>query len=175
MRVTIEHREETSGALRNKRDYFVDCAIDFSDEERAIIKARGLHDHAIPTGLLAAPSYSMAPAMLRAIAPLTALVGFAIWMIWLNTESVRTLGVMMVIGAGAAWLYGLRYHRRKERELSTDNVSVRDIIDKRKFSIWAASPAQAKAADAELRDHLANLKALIMESAEVGGQETFEL
>jgi hypothetical protein len=43
MRVTIEHREETSGLLRNHKEYYVDCRVEFSEEERSVIKERNLY------------------------------------------------------------------------------------------------------------------------------------
>jgi hypothetical protein len=56
MRVTISHREETAGLGGQKRSYFVDCEVLFSEEEQAVIRNRGLGDNyistesAIPTG-----------------------------------------------------------------------------------------------------------------------------
>ena len=41
MRVTMEHREE-SGIVFDEKNYYVDTTVVFSEEERAIIKARGL-------------------------------------------------------------------------------------------------------------------------------------
>jgi hypothetical protein len=38
MRVTIEHREESAGILGSTKHHFVDCSVEFSEEEKAIIK-----------------------------------------------------------------------------------------------------------------------------------------
>ena len=43
MRVTIEHREQTAGVIGSKKDCYVDCTVEFSEEERAIIKERDLY------------------------------------------------------------------------------------------------------------------------------------
>ncbi len=43
MRVTIEHREATSGLLGNHKDTYIECRVDFSEEEKAIIAARDLY------------------------------------------------------------------------------------------------------------------------------------
>ena len=43
MRVTIEHREATSGVLGTHKESYVDCTVNFSEEERAIVQARDLY------------------------------------------------------------------------------------------------------------------------------------
>ena len=43
MRVTIEHRETTTGMTGNHKDCYIDCQVEFSEEEKAIIKARDLY------------------------------------------------------------------------------------------------------------------------------------
>lgn len=43
MRVTIEHREATTGVLNSHKQSFVDCTVNFSEEERAIVKERDLY------------------------------------------------------------------------------------------------------------------------------------
>lgn len=43
MRVTIEHREATSGVLGKHTESYVDCTVQFSEEERAIVQARDLY------------------------------------------------------------------------------------------------------------------------------------
>ena len=42
MRVTIEHREQASGVTGKHKDCYVDCKVEFNEEERAIVKARDL-------------------------------------------------------------------------------------------------------------------------------------
>jgi hypothetical protein len=46
MRVVIDHRQLLTG-LGSKISQFVDCTVQFSEEEKAIIKKRGLGDHII--------------------------------------------------------------------------------------------------------------------------------
>lgn len=47
MRVTIEHRETTTGITGNHKDCYIDCRVQFSEEEKAIIKARDLYRQGI--------------------------------------------------------------------------------------------------------------------------------
>jgi hypothetical protein len=46
MRVVIDHRQQVTG-LGSKISQFVECIVQFSEEEKAIIRARGLGDHII--------------------------------------------------------------------------------------------------------------------------------
>lgn len=175
MRVTIEHREEAAGVLGAKRNYFVDTTVDFSEEERAIIKARSLYDHSIPTGMSAPPTYSVVPGLLRAAAPLAGFVGLLIGLASPFTGWGSTLAGYLIVMAIGFWVFGFLYDRRKVKDFTKDSTRVRDMISNRRFSIYASSPAEAKAVDAGLRENLTNLKALIAGSAEVGGKQTFEL
>jgi len=47
MRVTIEHRKQAVGLTGKNRRYFVDCTVDLSQEERAIVENRGLQPYAL--------------------------------------------------------------------------------------------------------------------------------
>ena len=44
MRVSIDHRELKTGVIRKTIHYIVDLKVDFSAEEAAIVKTRGLGD-----------------------------------------------------------------------------------------------------------------------------------
>src|ERR1700674_117185 len=78
MRVTINHRQRTTG-LASTQSQFVDCTVQFSEEEKAIIKARGLSDHLIVLdNPRPPPSYReyMTAGILLAFSPLFGLIGF---------------------------------------------------------------------------------------------------
>src|SRR6516162_5854368 len=78
MRVTIDHRQQTTG-LGGTQSQFVDCTVQFSEEERAIIKFRGLTDHLIVLdNPRPPPSYReyMTAGILLAFSPLFAIIGF---------------------------------------------------------------------------------------------------
>ena len=47
MRVTINHFEKQRGLVRRKTLYGIGCKVDFSDEEKQIIKQRKLGDYII--------------------------------------------------------------------------------------------------------------------------------
>src|SRR5215471_8317022 len=78
MRVTINHRQKTTG-LGGTESQFVDCTVQFSEEEKAIIKVRGLADHLIVLdNPRPPPSYReyMTAGILLAFSPLFAIIGF---------------------------------------------------------------------------------------------------
>src|SRR5437899_11055978 len=83
MRVTIEHREATTGIVRNHKDCYVDCKVEFSEEERAIIKARDLYGEGFTV---------------RTSTPLPTKTAF------FGTNIMRVIGRFMMIGG---FFYGM--------------------------------------------------------------------
>src|SRR5438132_2151850 len=49
MRVTIEHREHAAGVTGMTRNHYVDCTVEFSEEEKPIVGQRGLSKESITT------------------------------------------------------------------------------------------------------------------------------
>src|SRR5580693_6326833 len=78
MRVTTEHRQQTTG-LGSTQSQFVDCTVQFSEEEKAIIAVRGLYDHLIVLdNPRPSPSYReyMTAGILLAFTPIIGFIGF---------------------------------------------------------------------------------------------------
>lgn len=181
MRVTINHREQAAGATGTKRNYFVDCAVAFSEEEKAIIKARGLNGH----------NFSI-----RASTPLPSEVAFA------GSGILRAVGLFLIIGAVILGLYsgfaktsgeglsvlmlflgvGLQIYgwikgRRQDKRIENDEqkITISDLLSKGRFSVHALDPSHAKAIEDEIRSQLSYTKQLIQDSAELKSTQTFEL
>src|ERR1700722_2011086 len=101
MRVTIDHRQQMTG-LGGTQSQFVACTVQFSEEEKAIIRVRGLAD---PLIVLAPPrpppSYReyMTAGILLAFSPLIGLIGF-----WTLVYSILNL---IFSGPGSAGGYAL--------------------------------------------------------------------
>jgi hypothetical protein len=77
VRVTIRHRQE-DGLLPNKKLHYVDCTVLFSEEENAIIEARGLSRHYIVTDSETPPpsgSQRTLSTLLKALSPVVFLGG----------------------------------------------------------------------------------------------------
>src|ERR1700733_12241873 len=80
MRVTIDHRQQNTG-LGSTISQFVECTVQFSEEEKAIIRVRGLNDHIIVLDPPSPPpSYReyMTAGILQGFAPLFAIIGFGL-------------------------------------------------------------------------------------------------
>ena len=173
MRVTIEHREQAVGLTGKQRHYFVDCTVDLSQEERAIVENRGLQQHFIEVGYSEPPDSGAKAGLLRGFAPLVALAGVGLGISSMFTKSGEGLSVLLLLAAGGMWLFG-RTSEFKAAHASPE-VTLGQLLRNNRFTIYAASPAQAKQVEADLREKLVSLKANIAESADIGQKQTFEL
>ena len=172
MRVTMEHREE-SGIVFDEKNYYVDTTVVFSEEERAIVQARGLGGQKAASGYRSKPPSDAAlvtAEYLRAFGPgalaLSALIGFF---------GSGPLGAFLFLAAAAGWAYGyiapIQYAQANKEHV----VEVRHIIANQTFAFYAETPAHAKGLADRLAAQLAELKHIITESAELGAKNTFEL
>jgi hypothetical protein len=172
MRVTMEHREE-SGIVFDEKNYYVDTTVVFSEEERAIIKARGLAGQKAASGYHSKIPSDVAlimPAYLRAFGPmalaLSVLIGFF---------GSGPLGTLLFLAAAAGWAYGYIAPILHANAIKEYVIEVRHIISDPTFAFYAETPAHAKGLADRLAAQLADLKHLITESAELGAKNTFEL
>jgi len=173
MRVTIEHREETAGVIGSKKDCYVDCKVEFSEEERAIIQERDLYRESFTV---------------RTSTPLPTKTAF------FSTNIMRFVGRLLIIGgaiagiAGTNWgflffigvgleIYGWVRTRREDKRFDTDEqtITVKQLLGNPKFTVHAWNAGYAKGIEEEIRQHLVGLKALIKDSAQLQAKQTFEL
>jgi len=181
MRVTIEHREVASGVLGNHKDSYVDCTVNFSEEESAIIKARDLYREGF---------------IVRTSTPIPTKTQF------FSTNIIRTIGYFMAIGGVFRGIYeGLAhaptnsiggpmfflgvglfiwgwFRTRKEDkrfESSEQEITVKQLLNKPSFTVHAWNPAAAKGIENDIRENLVSLKNLIKDSAQIQAKQTFEL
>ena len=174
MRVAIEHREAQTGLSGAKRHYYVDCEVLFSEEEKAIIAARGLARHSFTIDAAVPPparAHYVSASLLRGFAPLV-----------LVSSCVLGLAVGDGIGTPLAFLavamfVGSYFIKRKTdlAELPEQSISFERLLDHPRFTIFAIDPARAKSIDDALRDKLAHIKELLTDSAGVRSRATFEL
>ena len=178
MRVTIEHREEQAGITGAKRNYYVDCTVEFSEEERAIIKARGLQDLNFETRAATPP-----PTMTGYYGiNVTRVIGRFLLLGFLPVGLImgpkgEGLSAAMFFGGIGLELYGWLKGRSQDSRLENQdqNIKVRDLLSKGHFSAHAFDPAQANMVDEEIRTNLAAIKDRIQVNAEVRTRQTFEL
>jgi hypothetical protein len=173
MRVTIEHREQTTGVIGNHKECYLDCKVEFSEEERAIIKARDLYDEGftVRTSTPAPKRTTIYGTNLMRLVGRVAMVAGVILGI-----AGTNFGFLFFVGLGLEIWGWLRY-RAEERRMDSEEqtITVKQLLSNPVFSIHAWSAGYAKIIDEEVREHLVKLKNLIELSAEVRATQTFEL
>jgi hypothetical protein len=175
MRVTIEHREATSGVLSNHKDCYVDCTVNFSEEERAIIKERDLYREGfivrtstpVPSG-----SSMLGTGLMRFVGPFMIIGGF----IWGLAGGGNAAGLILFAGIGFV-IYGWLRSRREDKRLESNEqeITIKQLLNKPTFTVHAWNPAAAKGIEDDIRENLASLKSVIQNSAQIQAKQTFEL
>jgi hypothetical protein len=173
MRVTIEHREQTTGVVKNHKDCYVDCKVEFSEEERAIIKARDLYGEGFTV---------------RTSTPLPTKTAF-----W-GTNIMRVIGRVLMVGGFIAGVAGTNYGflffvgvgleiygwirtRSEDKRFESDEqtISIKQLLSNPGFTVHAWNAGLAKGIEEEIREHLVSLKGLVKDSAQLQAKQTFEL
>jgi len=181
MRVTIEHREQSGGITGARRTYFVDCTVQFSEEERAIIKARDLYEtgfdiHAA-NPLPSRVAY-VGSGLIRSIGRLLILggVGLGIYVVFAHTSG-GDLGYLMFFAGICLEIYGWWRGRQQDKRIEQpeQTITIRRLLSKPRFTVHAYDPASAKVIEHDIRSNLEGLKQTIQVSAELKPTQSFEL
>ena len=181
MRVTVKHRTKT-GLLPSTQHFYVDCTILFSEEEKAIVKARGLGGHYIvvdPEMLPPIASHWTAAKLLKALAPLLFLAGCVtgLGMTFAgNGHGGDALTGMSFFTALAMFLGGMALNRHlRAAEQPQQIITLSRLLNSATFSVYAIDNARAKIVHAELTDTLTRLKQELLTNRDILTPETFEL
>jgi hypothetical protein len=175
MRVTIDHRETTTGVLGNHRDCYLDCRVEFSEEEKAIIKQRDLYKLDITVrAATPAPTNTqfLNVSLMRTVGRIMMIAG----VVWGLAGGGALTGLLFFVGAGLE-IYGwIRNRTDSKRAESSDQVlTIKRLLANPTFSVHAFDPAAAKGFELQVRDQLTYLKNAIADSAELRTKKTFEL
>jgi hypothetical protein len=179
--VRITTREER-GLVPYKKSYFLDCVVHFSEEEKAIIRARGLSQHFFVVGSETPPpssSLRMLSLVLQLLAPVVFLGGCVTGLgmtIAGNSRGGDSLSGFCLIASVTMYLAGFamkRYVRAAEQ--TQQQITLQRLLNNPRFSIYAFDNATAKAIDADLRNTLMNVKDGLTVNARIAQPETFEL
>ena len=181
MRVTIKHRQE-DGLLPSAKRHYVDCTVLFSEEEKAIIRGRGLGAHYIVADPEAPPpraSSSTVARLLKALAPLVFVVGCVAGVgmsVAGNNRGGDGVGGFLAFAALAMFLGGIALNRHvRVAEQPQQIVSLGRLLNNPTFSVYAIDNARAKVVDIELRETLTRLKEGLLVNRDLIAAETFEL
>ena len=181
MRVSIRHRQE-DGLLPNKKLHYVDCSILFSEEEKAIIRARGLSRHYIVTDSEVPPpsgSQRTLSTLLKALSPFVFLGGCVTGIGMTaagNNHGGDLVGGLLVFASIGMLLAGiaLKRHVRVAEQLQ-QNITLGQLLANPSFSAYAFDNARAKVLDEELREALTRLKEGLLVNRDIIDEETFEI
>lgn len=176
MRISFKHHQEQTGTLRNKAETFIDCTVEFSEEEKAIIKLRSLEREGITTWQAVPPPDAIEAGgldALRYIAPAMAGIGLVLG---IATNSAPP-AYLLFAGLGLWAFYFWRRQRLHKifKQGPTRTITIKEILSHPTFTVWARTPLDAKVAEQNLRDEFTRIKSLITESSSIQDASTFEL
>ena len=182
MRVTINHREESAGLTGGTKHHFVDCSVEFSEEEKAIIKARDLKNtnFIVPSAApLPTQAAYMGSGIFNSLGRLGVFGGFILGIISALTPHSplgSIAGMMMFFGA-ILWAWAAFTGRRQNKAIENPDQVIRlgDLLSRGSFTCHAANPACAKSIEDDIKENLASVKQIIRDSAELQTTSTFEL
>jgi hypothetical protein len=180
VRITIKTREQ-DGLLPSKKFYFVDCTVLFSEEEKAIVQARGLGQHYFTVGSEVPPpggSHRLLSIWLRALAPLVLLGGCAsgCGMTFAGSHGGEGLAGFSLFAALAMYLAGFAMKRHvRIADQPQQAITLQRLLGNPTFSIYAIDNATAKVVGEELRDTLTRVKDGLLVNRDIEKAEMFEL
>jgi hypothetical protein len=179
MRVTIEHRQKTTG-LGGTQSQFVKCAVLFSEEEKAIIGVRGLKDHVVVLDPPSPPpSYRewMTAGILLGFSPMAGMIGLGLLLssIFLGGKSA-VFGGFLLFGSPIAWAIGFLMDRSMDSRFThpKQHISIRSMLSG-PFTVYSPDPAYSNLVVEQIRERLTILKHTISGSSEIRPKETYEL
>jgi hypothetical protein len=179
MRVTIDHRQQTTG-LGSSQSQFVECLVQFSEEEKAIIRVRGLSDHIVVLDPPSPPpTYReyMTAGVLRGFSPLAGVIGFGLLLSSIFTGGQNAaLGGLLFFGSPIAWAVGFLMDRSMDIRFThpKQHVSIRAMLVG-PFTVYSPDPSYSDLVVEQIRERLALLKQIISGSAEMRQKQTYEL
>jgi hypothetical protein len=171
MKVTFTHSEIKQ---RRRNLYYVNCQIEFNEEERSVIRERSLSKYFLPIneGSINYPPTAdppINPAYIQSASRY--LFMFGIPFLYFNGY----VAALLWITAAALFIYRMRM-KSVDKHSDQHEITIKQIIDDGSFSACVIDdPTGAKAVEEEIRTTLAVLKHLIAESAAPAKSQTYEL
>ena len=173
MRVSIRHREEEFGLSGAGRRYYVDCEVLFSEEEKAIVAARGLAGNVFTVDPPVPPPDAVEHLSAQALKPIG-------WTVLCFSPIIGIfnggLGSLMIFAAIGMLVTAFALRRKVAiASIPQQVISLRRLLDVPRFTVYAPDPVRAQNADQAIRKHLTTLKSFLVGSIEIPKPETFEL
>jgi hypothetical protein len=178
VRVWLKTRQ-VDGLVPSKKHFFVDCTVLFSEEEKAIIHARGLGQHYFQIGSnVPPPATWLRPlaALLKAASPLVFLAGCVAGIgMSIAGRGDAVMGFTFFAALGML-LGGIALNRHASvAEKPAQTITLGALINNPRFSVHAVDNATAKAVDLDVRAILEQVKSGLLANAQIEPAEVFEL
>lgn len=167
MRATITQREKDGGVFGQRREYYVDCDIELTDAERALIGANPdtLLAHLISPGSDTTFSeYRYSPRTYAQGAPLLVAIAFflAIPALLHPTLAENRSSLFLLLSAIGYWIYTI--YDDHEGFPASAEISVGSVLDQPRFSLYARDAEIANTVAADIRKRLDDLDAKLKEA-----------
>jgi hypothetical protein len=183
MQLTINYRPQEAGVSGSKNHY-LDCHVDFTREDRAVIDERGLYDLSaslppatpLPTrsgdflsmamrigGIILAP-LGLLSSCVQVVKP-AAMAGAGIWPAF-----------MLIAGVALFTIGKLRDIQAQRREVDpVQRLTLRRLLTQSDFVVYADDLLEAQQCEEEVRQSLASLAERLRTNTAVPNQTTYEL
>ena len=172
MKVNIDH----SSVKRNVMIYYVTVNVQFSEEEKAVIRARNLGDDVLTfqTGLLNMPPQAFTNAPLVVIQVASRLMAFFGILFFFFVEFIGPWPFLIcLIGAPALFFYR-KHIERAQKNLDKQELKVKDIVAA-PFTLCTHTLAYVPDIEQEVTDKLRTVKDLIVRVTEAPKAKTVEI
>jgi hypothetical protein len=174
VRVWLKTRQ-VDGLVPSKKHFFVDCTVLFSEEEKAIIHARGLGQHYFQIGSnVPPPATWLRPlaALLKAASPLVFLAGCVAGIgMSIAGRGDAVIGFTFFAALGML-LGGIALNRHASvAEKPAQTITLGALINNPSFSVHAVDNATAKAVDLDIRAILEQVKSGLLANAQIEAAE----
>lgn len=174
MRVTMEHREEIAGIRRDRINYFVDCTVQFSEEEKAIVRIRKLEHQFFSVGppnpdLLLSEILKLD--IVRGIAKLSYFTAIPYGIIgflngWRSSGDIATLMLLGGIIVDIAGFFFLLLQKNKSKKATNEqNISIQKLLEG-PFSVYAPNIPAVEEIEQDITNNLRAIKNLLTGSLE---------
>jgi hypothetical protein len=178
MRALVEHRGRYGFFGFNPR-FTLYLQIEFSNEERAIVRTRALQNYIfdLSPGYLGSSESRYSPATLDAMQ----LGGIALFILGLLSifiaAAVSAFGpvTLLMIGGGVVLFWHTQAARRREQNADLKELTLGYLLDHPSISIQTINPGQAPLLEENIRLRLSKLKHFLTQTHELATPRGFEV
>lgn len=185
MQVTIRHRQVDAGVTLPRQDHYVDCRVDFNEEEKAIILTRGLgsqYSLTVPSAMPMGAGMDMrggTGGCLKVVGIISGGLG-VLFLLALAADGnivppILIMGIFFILVSVACFGTMISAQSRRNTSFRDQSWTLGQFVANPTFTVYAADFDQAKYYDELIRMRLSEIKDAITRNIELKQTETFEL